>query len=204
MSSMTSAKFAEKFNSLIEECLEIYDNDDNRMLRMLRDMLHSTEMKSKIKSAYHDCCGRESEKIDTESFITGTPINRKNPSTVWGKKAKIDYEREQKESNGFREACKWDDTSTNNSEVGQLFGFVQQGKNVNIIQIHTITRIESNETRINEWDIIPHKIRNVLHLSPMIDQLPWTEFIHKYLPTWKKDCKHILRGTKRCITTYKK
>lgn len=201
MISITLDEFENKMNSLFEDFfLNLIDISSDDKLKM-KQKWESEDMQTKFKSALGDL---ESEKIDTAPFITITPINLKRPSTVKGKKAKIDYEREQKESNRFREACKWDDTSTNNSKVGQIFGFVHQIHDVNRIQIHTIIDIKNNKERIHEWDIEPHKIRNVLHLSPMIDELPWTKFINKYLPTWKKECDHILRGTKRCITTYKK
>lgn len=212
MTSITSAKFTDEMNSLFDEYLKLIQNNPSIDFDIDKlKQIWQFEMQTKIENALnnkveHICVDApvhdQDDKVDIIHFVTGTPINLIRPSGD-GIKAKLDYLRERYESNGFREACKWDDTWKNNSEVGQLFAFIHQVENK--IQIFKITHIETYEKRRDEWDIIEHRKRNVLHMSPMIKEFPLTEFAHNYLPTWKKNgTLATVYGTTRYKTTYRK
>ena len=209
--TITSAKFTDMTNSLFDEFLKLIQNNPSIVFDIDKlKQIWQFEMQTKIENALdnkgEDTCAYVSEyecdKVDIFDFVTGTPINLIRPSGD-GIKAKLDYLRERYESNGFREACKWDDTWKNNSVAGQLFAFIHQLENK--IQIFKITHVETYEKRRDEWDIIEHRKRNVLHMSPMINEFTLTEFAHNYLPTWKKNgTLATVYGTTRYKTTYRK
>jgi len=119
--------------------------------------------------------------------ITITPINLKSPTTLNGKKAKNDYNREKQSM----DIIKWDDSRYNNSNIGDYFGFVHQGDNR--VEIHIIENIALANTRPNYWDIPEHKRRNVLYLSSIIEEITWDELKNRL--QYKE--KYFLRGTQR-------
>ena len=65
--------------------------------------------------------------IDNKTRIILTPINltqKEHKLTLNGKKARIDYKREQQ--NFDIDEVKWDDSSKNNGRIGDKFAFVRQ------------------------------------------------------------------------------
>ena len=130
--------------------------------------------------------------------IIVTPVNLEKPSTKMGKKAKIDYERERSISDNFTKitecGCpKWDDSQYNKAVVGDLFGFVQNKKN--IIEYFEIVSITPAVDRPDYWDIPEHQRRQILHLSPKKGTGKFSEFKSRRDPPLKENYK--VQGTTR-------
>lgn len=126
------------------------------------------------------------------SYIIVTPINLNNPSTEYGKKARIDYLREKEHSNSFQiPISKWDDSIYGNAEVGYYFAFVQHKED--IMEIFKIEKKIIGEKRPGYWDIEEHKTRDILILSHKIGDMKWSDF--KNFNNYKENFK--LRGTSR-------
>lgn len=132
------------------------------------------KMKAKAKKPAQNKQSQTSQNKENRKKITVTPINLINPSSEFGKIAKVDYLREKENSRDFTAGCNWDDTASNKSSVGDYFGFVQQAGASNIIEIYEI--LEINASRPEYWTIEEHKDRRVLSLSPKISEMPCTEF----------------------------
>jgi hypothetical protein len=123
--------------------------------------------------------------------IVLTPINLVSRTlTRNGKKAKNDYIRE-KEYMENGNIGKWDDSKYNNSNIGEYFAFVHQKENR--VEIYKIDNILLSTERPEYWDIPEHNQRNVLYLSPMINQITWDEM--KNIIGYKET--FLLRGTQR-------
>lgn len=124
--------------------------------------------------------------------IVLTPINLDRPSTLNGKKARIDYLRESENSSSFElPTAKWDDSRYGNAKTGDYFGFVHQNRN--IVEIFRIERIILAVHRPGYWDIEEHRLRNVLILSEKIHEIEWTT----YKENNNYDRNFVLRGTTR-------
>ena len=122
--------------------------------------------------------------------ITLSPINLTS-RYVYGNKAlaRIDYRREQPR---FRYGtAKYDDCKTNNTQVGDYFGFVRHTEN--IVEIFEVTSILPALERPDYWTIPAHRKRNVLCLSPVVSTMRWCEMKRRlgYKP------RHILKSTSR-------
>ena len=106
-------------------------------------------------------------------FFICTPINLDRPSTENGKKARQDYLREQPfftEEGG----SKWDDSSANNAQVGDMFSFVHQTRDR--MEVFRIVRIVPYTERPDYWDIPEHQRRNVVYLSQKLEERVWSFF----------------------------
>jgi len=106
--------------------------------------------------------------------IIVTPINlisNKKNLTFNGKKARVDY---LLELENFSKESKWDDSRYNNAVIGNMFGFVHQIEDK--IEMFEITNILPANTRPDYWDLPKHRHRNVLILSPKIEEIKWSEF----------------------------
>lgn len=124
--------------------------------------------------------------------IVLTPVNIEKPTTLNGKKARIDYLREKEHSNNFSlPVSKWDDSKYNKAEIGDYFGFVQNKKD--IIEIFRINDIIQYQNRPEYWDIEEHKKRNVLILSQKIGEMS----LFTYFEENGYNTDNIIQGTTR-------
>lgn len=122
------------------------------------------------------------EEVEKQNDIacTMTPINllrKLHPETkekdVMTLKARNDYLRERLESDGFTKKSTWDDSRHNDAVVGDYFAHVNATED--IVEVFTILDVLPATTRRNEWDILEHRTRRVLILSPCIRTMTWTE-----------------------------
>jgi len=129
---------------------------------------------------------------DYPKKIVVTPINTLRPSTINGKKARIDYLREKKNSEDFTlNSVKWDDSRHGTGEPGDLFAFVHNIRDE--MEIFIIKEKINYIDRPDYWDIVEHQRRDVLILSKKIFTIKWSTYkrIHGYKENF------ILRGTER-------
>jgi len=130
----------------------------------------------------------------TKHRIVLTPINlvdklpKGRINTI---KARADYRREEKHFIGNGHGPKWDDSTYNNAEVGDMFGFVQNGENK--IEYFRIEEIIPVQSRPDYWDIPEHQRRQVLKLSKRIRVGTFTEY--KTKNNYKDNFKQ--QGTQR-------
>lgn len=58
-----------------------------------------------------------------------------------------------------------------------MFAFVHQ--NENRMELFKVLSIQKPETRPEHWDLVEHKKRNVLILSPKIKEIKWSTYKNK-------------------------
>lgn len=99
-----------------------------------------------------------------------TPINKNSKS-----KSAIDYQEQLKRQKEFKKTM-WDDAKGNPSKhVGHPFGFVHNGKKV---EIHMVTEICSVDERLPSWaSNVGQSDRNVLMLTPKLLTIDWNTWI---------------------------
>ncbi len=81
--------------------------------------------------------------------------------------------------------CMWDDSATNKSKVGDVFGAVH---NNNKVEMFMITSIHSKESRLDKWaSNVGQGNKQVIYLSKKIYTIQWNDFINisGYSPNWK-------------------
>jgi hypothetical protein len=154
--------------------------------------------KVKVEEAGKDC------KDHKDIFCTMTPINllrKLHPETkekdIMTLKARNDYLRERLESDVFTKQSTWDDSRQNDAVVGDYFAHVNATEDR--VEVFKILDVLPSTTRRNEWDIVEHRTRRVLVLSPIIRTMTWRELKmmriklngHVYKPN------AVLQGTTR-------
>lgn len=112
-----------------------------------------------------------------------TPINKLQNS-----KSRIDYlEQVQREREGKQ--VMWDDTKRNRASIGDLFGFVENGKEVTvrkIVEIHPISdRLPSWSTNVGQTD------RNVLYLGSVVTTVLWEDWLSQGGPKKVQGTAHV-------------
>tara|TARA_B100000497_G_scaffold127805_1_gene171078 strand:- start:2673 stop:3152 length:480 start_codon:yes stop_codon:yes gene_type:complete len=124
-----------------------------------------------------------------ENVITiVSPINKLKNS-----KSRIDYN-EQMERGLKNEQLMWDDAKGNPTKlVGGAFGFVHNGK---FVDIHKITKICGADERLESWSKnVGQTDRNVLMLSERIMRLPWNKWI-------ELGCPSKIQGTSKVVSAH--
>lgn len=123
--------------------------------------------------------------LRTARSITLTPVSHKEDNLL----SRIDYANQLRNyANGLDMI--WDDAKSNDSQVGDLFGFVS-GAGTDVlgegwVRIHRIVAILPSSARDDSWsdearrargvkDIPDHDGRNVVVLSEMIGEFTWVE-----------------------------
>ena len=118
-----------------------------------------------------------------------TPINKNKKS-----KSLRDYN-EQIIRCKTGETMMWDDAKNNpTKKLGGLFGFVHNGKKV---EIHIITNIYKPDERLLSWsDNVGQGDRNVLILTKKLLEINWKKWI-------SLGCPKKVQGTTRVVTAKK-
>ena len=127
-------------------------------------------------------------------YIICTPINLVSPTTSDGKKARMDYLREQAHFEEYNKA-RWDDSRYNTAKIGDYFAFVHCTQN--FVEIFVITDITDAKNRPDHWDMPNHRNRNVLILSKKITETTWTDFKQKLYTNKGPYEKDFVQGTTR-------
>ena len=130
------------------------------------------------------------------TYVICTPINttgRPSALTAEGKKARIDYFREQEFFLGGTNP-KWDDSHRNNARAGDKFAFVHQDRDY--MEIFSIVAILPASARPTYWSMPEHQQRQVLILSQREGTTNFTDF--KTLSGYKETF-HLM-GTARLTT----
>lgn len=140
-------------------------------------------------------------KLSIENgFITMTPVNVLNPSSVLAVIAKRDYIREQVKFFSVDDPPRWDDGRKNKAQIGEYFFFVhnQLASGRDLAEAFRIIDKKSPEHRPSHWTIAEHGTRQVLVLSAYLGYCSATELLYAvgYRDSLTEG-KNCLRGTVR-------
>ena len=121
------------------------------------------------------------QKIKMAQYVTCTPINLEKGDPL------SNYKKQVEKYNDKNCQMRWDDNSSNNSVVGNLFAFVKSNDEM---QIHLITKIGDTKDRESYWS---DRDRNVVFLSKQYFIISFNNY--KKLYNYSEN--YSLRGTAR-------
>jgi hypothetical protein len=116
-----------------------------------------------------------------------TPINKNNNSN-----SNIDY-RTQLERVNLGQQLMWDDAKGNpTKELGGSFGFVHNGK---CVELYIVVGIMTPSDRHHSWRWnVGHEQRQVLLLSPMFTTIDWVTWLKLGGPKKTQKTSRVVRG----------
>ena len=118
---------------------------------------------------------------DITAGIIITPISKHfkpniilNGELIRGPDSKRDYNEQLERVERGEHMC-WDDSNSNQSCVGDFFGFRFHDDRV---EVHKITDVHDPSHRLPSWsENVGQTKRNVLMLSPRVCIIPWSEWV---------------------------
>jgi hypothetical protein len=112
-----------------------------------------------------------------------TPINKNIKS-----KSNVDYnEQLSRESDGKQ--VMWDDTKWNKAQIGEWFGFVQNGR---MVTFRIVESIHPVEERLPSWSSnVGQGDRQVLYLGPIVRTMIWEDWVFYGGPKKVQGTMHV-------------